>query len=245
MGSQEEYKTARRAKTREAAVALVDDMEFLRTVLANDAPTAGDIRRMSAQLRRILVDAAIDKIAAPRVGKITFQAPAIDQIVRSNRATPYAFLHVGPATIFGVRMAMGAIDRAGTARAAINYNPDGTTQLDLEHFMSQGVIVFEGDWISRREVVKFIANVAEGVHSGENKDDRDRLIARARHAIKFSVENGTPTFVANTRVAALASLPPLLSKTALDPVLIELWAAAEMLVQSPDVQALEAYINAE
>jgi hypothetical protein len=60
--TQEDYKARRRAKTREAAAALVDDLSNFCEVLVKEAPNAGDLRRLSAQLRRILVDARLRRL---------------------------------------------------------------------------------------------------------------------------------------------------------------------------------------
>jgi hypothetical protein len=49
----DEEKTQLKAATLESAVALVDDLSHIRDILAKPEPTTGDLRRLSAQLRRI------------------------------------------------------------------------------------------------------------------------------------------------------------------------------------------------
>jgi hypothetical protein len=58
------------AATHDMALAMVDDLEHIRELLAKSEPTAGDIRRMSNVLRRILIDNSGDlrKVATPRIG---------------------------------------------------------------------------------------------------------------------------------------------------------------------------------
>lgn len=221
---------------------MVDDLAFFREVLAKDAPTAGDLRRMSAQLRRILVDAVIEKIAGPRVGKIRLLAPVIDEVENLNREAPFIYVGVGHVDMFGVQVAMAIVDRDG-GRALKTFHPDMRQELTLEQFMKQGVIVLEGTWVSRRDVLRYIANIAEGIHSGEPKNEKERLIRRARHVSKMSLEDDTPTVSMNVALLTEIEIPPLLSKTDVDGALIELWAAADLLTRSPDVLALEAYIE--
>lgn len=243
--TQEDYKARRREKTREAAVALVDDLSFFREVLAKNEPTAGDLRRLSAQLRRILVDGTLEKVAGPRVGKVQLLAPVTDEIVKLNREEPYAYVGVGNVIMFGIQIAFVMLERSVRPRAIPNFHPDARQELNLENFMRQGVIVFEGTWLSRREILRYMANVAEGIHSGEPKDDRERLIRRARHVSRMSLEGGMPVISMNISPTTEINLPPLLSKTNIDGALVELWAAADLLTKSPDILALEIYIEAD
>ena len=87
MVDNKDYKM-RREKTREPAIALVDDLAFFRSVLKSEKTTAGDLRRMSAQLRRILVDGTLEKIAGPRVGSLLLVAPDTASAVAANRSDP-------------------------------------------------------------------------------------------------------------------------------------------------------------
>lgn len=243
--TQEDYKARRREKTREAAAALVDDLSFFRDVLVKEAPTAGDIRRLSAQLRRILVDGTLEKVAGPRVGKIRLLAPVIDEVVRLNREQPYEYVSVGYVTMFGIEVSWAILERGTKPRALKDFRPDALQELDPEHFMKQGVMVFQGTWITRREILRYMANVAEGIHSGEPKNYTDRLIRRARHMSKMSLDGGVPVLTMNVAPITEINLPPLLSKTDIDGALVELWAAADLLTKSPDIRALEAYIDVE
>jgi hypothetical protein len=61
--------------TRDAAIAFVEDMEHIRTLIAQEDISRADLRRLSATLRRLLVEGDISNIAAPRIGKIKLKAP--------------------------------------------------------------------------------------------------------------------------------------------------------------------------
>jgi hypothetical protein len=184
-------------------------------------------------------------VASPRVGKIKLVAPVIDEIVKLNRKQPYVYVGVSNVTIFGVEVGFVMCESGAKPRVLANPRPDARQELDLEHFMKQGMMVFQGTWFSRREILRYMANVAEGIHSGEPKNDRERLIGRARHASKMSLEQGIPVLSMNVAAITEIELPPLLSKTDIDGALVELWAAADLLTKSPDIIALEAYIGSE
>ena len=243
--TQEDYKRERRKKTREKADALLDDLSFFRALMQSGSVTAGDIRRMSAQLRRILVDEILEQVASCRIGKIKVMAPDITPLVQSNKKYPIPYLGVGGAAIFGVYVAMMMLDRGSKPRELSGFNVGNKVTLAPADFMKQGVMVLEGQWISRRQVIRYIANVADGVHGGEHKDELDWLIRRARHASTMSLRDGIPTFMANLEPFSLVELPALISRDKIDGVLLELWSAVSYLLESPDVQQLEAYIEQE
>ena len=243
--SKEEYKRARREKTFEHALDLVDDLQFFRQVLASESATAGDIRRLSAQLRRLLVDNTLERIAAPRIGKITLRASDITFLLKSNSERSFSFLGVGPATVFGVTWACAILESGSGPRNLTGYHPERTKEVDLDNFGRQGVMIWEGTWISRRQVIKYIANVASGVHSGEDESHGDRLIRRIRSFFKLRVENGIPTMSTNLDLISSINIPPIVSRSDLDWALIELWAAASFITTSPDVICLEEYISSE
>jgi hypothetical protein len=166
-------------------------------------------------------------------------------MVKLNRKQPYIYVGVGNVRMFGIEVAFAMCESGSAVRALANTHANARQDLDLKHFMKQGVMVFQGTWFSRREILPYMANVAEGIHSGEPKNDRERLIRRARHVSKMSLEGGIPFLSMNVAATTGIELPPLLSKSEIDGALVELWAAAELLAQSPDVIALEAYIEAE
>jgi len=71
----QEQKTQLRLSTAEAARALVEDLNYIRDVSKRVKSSRGELRRLSAVIRRILVDDDLGKIAAPRLGKLTIDAP--------------------------------------------------------------------------------------------------------------------------------------------------------------------------
>ena len=244
--TKEDYKEEWRKKTIEAAAALIDDLKHFRKIINSDLVTAGDIRRLSAQLRRFLVDGALEKVAGPRVGRIRIPAPASQKFRDANAAMKIPFLGLANVRIFGVNIASAMLDVGdGLIDRGIEFDPNARIDLSVDDFMRQGVIILDGDWITRRDVIRYIANVADGVHSGDIKDDRERLIKRARHAMAVKVKGETPTIIANIAALATDDLPLNADPNKVDWVLIELLAAACFVCEAPDIIALEAFISNE
>src|SRR5262245_51625727 len=63
------------AATRERAIAFVEDIQHMRATLAQGPFDRGSLRRISAILRRLLVNREIQEVAAPRLGRFIVDAP--------------------------------------------------------------------------------------------------------------------------------------------------------------------------
>jgi hypothetical protein len=64
--------------TRDAAVALLEDVRHLRTVLGRQEPSRGEVRRISSVMRRLLIEQDVLRVAAPRVGRVLIDKPDND-----------------------------------------------------------------------------------------------------------------------------------------------------------------------
>ena len=122
---------------------------------------------------------------------------------------------------------------------------DRTLETRLETFLTQRVLCYRSAWVSRSDVIKYVANVASGVHSGIPKDAAERLLGRIRGAVAYSVRNGgvhLELFPQGVDVDddSFRHLPD-----AFDPVLVELLAAATFLVESHFVRELEGVLRIE
>ncbi len=241
-----DYQAERRAKTATSAIALIDDLSFFRELLGRQVLTSGDIRRASAQLRRILVEDDLGKIASPRTGKVTVLAPNHLPFLDVNKAQKYLVFSLGHVSLLGVELAaVGAID--GTADDSTirpqSYDQEARHSLALSAFLTQPSIAIDGEWYSRREIIKYAANVASGVHSGERLDPRQERLQKRRYAISFS---GSESLTIRVVLQGLGDdVPDVVIQDGIDVVLLELLAAMSHLTSSPDVLKLEQSIKAE
>jgi hypothetical protein len=238
---------AQRVKdTLEAASAFIEDMSYFRSLSTIEDPEKADLRRSSAVLRRLLIDGDLGQIAAPRIGKFQIKAPDNKPLYVSARKQAFPFLMSGGASIFGIWVRCGIVERAGQPRAMPkDYDPGRIIDLRQDSFCKQHVLSFEGNWISRAEVIKYVANVSSGVHSGKPRTDVDHLIDRVRHAARFSVDGDVPTIEFNPDVFHKITLPIQYDPKAIDPVLFEILVTIHLLVSSPDIVRLEAEIAKE
>src|SRR4051794_25122625 len=88
----------RRVGTLDAALALLEDIRFAREYLLAETPTSGRVRRVSAILRRLLLDGHLSAVAAPRIGRVTFEIPDTRDLMSSAVGD---FVSAGVAPIFG------------------------------------------------------------------------------------------------------------------------------------------------
>jgi hypothetical protein len=245
--------------TREAAAAFVEDMPHIRGVSKRAKeridPDKGELRRLSNELRRLLVDGDLQSVAAPRIGRFTLLSPDNAPVLKATRKTPFPFFQSGGVAAFGVISRAIIVDE-GISRTLEDFDPDRTVALPMDNFLTQKVLCLKGKWATRRDVIKYMANIASGVHSGAPKEDVHLLLNRIRHAAKYSIvavpknvsgkEGEIGMSVAfNVNVLGVEELPFAYNAKNIDPVLIELLAAAHFLTSSPDMITLETIITEE
>jgi hypothetical protein len=138
------------AATHETGLAMVDDLQHMREVIAKPEPSAGDIRRLSNPLRRILIDKNGDlgKVAAPRLGRMELLVPDILALIRSGEKQPYAFLSAGIADVFGISFDFLTAEHGNKVRNVPDFRSGRTASVRLKGFLSQRVICFNGQWVS-------------------------------------------------------------------------------------------------
>jgi hypothetical protein len=104
-----------------------------------------------------------------------------------------------------------------------------------------------GRWCNRRHVIKYIANVAHGVHSGAPSDEFEKIVANVRRAATFRAPPGA--FVSlNMSVLQQednTEIPFRYSPDALDPALVEIASTLHFLTNSPKLIDLESLIKTE
>jgi hypothetical protein len=239
-----------REASREAAAAFLEDLPHIREIVAKKDPSRAEIRRLSNILRRLLVERDIAAVAQPRLGKVLLRAPDNNSAYRAERKLPFMFFASGRATILGGWAAtVWAHDIHRTNPFQRVDLPiiegDKDTELRLDTFLSQKVLCYRGRWVSRQDVIKYVANVASGVHSGTPDEPAHLTLAHIRGAVSYSLRDGGvhvemfPTGVDNDD-PSFKHAPD-----AFDPVLVELLAAATFLANSPFVSQLEEQVRQE
>jgi hypothetical protein len=135
-------------------------------------------------------------------------------------------------------------------------DPGRTIALPTDNFLSQKVLCLQGKWATRRDGIKYMANVASGIHSGRRKTDVEHLLNRIRHAANYAAVPlpagiGAPGEMAASfqfNAQALnddADLPFSYDPKNIDPVLVEMLATGHFLAISPDILTLETNVTKE
>lgn len=236
-----------RSSTREAAKAILDDLRHIREVVGQDQPWAGDIRRLSNQLRRFLVEGELRKLAAPRIGKIAMAGPDLQPIYRAEEKASFVLIVAGMFRTHGVLMSNIQVVEGPTARDFPGYDYEAKIRFPGETFQNQRVLCFQGDWVSRADIVKYVANVAHGVHSGVPKEPAHLIIRHAREMVTIDMidsPNGgvMPRTSFTQKILGEEDLPFNDDPRQLDIALMLLLSTAQLITSSPDVIALEKAI---
>lgn len=172
MAMSAKVKAERIAATRDAAIALVEDLEHVREVLKRKLTSRGEIRRLSAVMRRLLVDGDLGRVAAPRIEKLTILAPDRKPYYNVEKSARVLFFASGGAPIFGVNLDAMLLANAGQTPDVQRRIAELTNGIDRQlvplkppNFTDQRVLCYHGAWVTRRAAIKHIANVGSGVHS--------------------------------------------------------------------------------
>lgn len=172
--------------TKEAVGPLIEDLAYLRDCVAIANVGRGELRRLSAVLRRLLIDGRGDlrDIAAPRIGRINFVAPDLKSIYRLDRSEPLAFFASGGVSVFGVFVAATMVNEGRRAPRIDDYHPDTRIEMNFDTFLNQKILCLKGEWLTRAQAIKYIANIASGVHSGSDKPNFENPAALAKKFAK-------------------------------------------------------------
>lgn len=245
MAMTEQQRSDRLKATRDKAQHLIEDLAYLREMVARDQLEASELRRASAILRRLLVEGDLIDVAGPRLGKLMISSPDIGPLHRANDRQAIPFAAAAGASLFGVEMSAMLADSAAKPRDLPGYHPDARVRLTMDNFLKQRVICLQGQWVTRHQIIKFVANVGSGVHSGAPADPEDQLIHRMRSACKVEMVDGVPSIGFNLDALSHEPVPFVYNRNAIDVVLLELLTTARLIVDSPEVAKLEALVEAE
>jgi hypothetical protein len=232
--------------TKEAAVAFVEDMAHMREMLARQDHPPGQIRLLSAVLRRLLVNNDLRSSAPPRIGSLSLSAPDNNPVYHAARKQPLSLFVSGGISVFNCEFR--AIT-GGVGKDFIIEEPfDRATliSLPLDSFLTQRVIAFDNKWVSRQQIIKYVAHIASGVHSSQPESPEDTLLSRLKSYLKFSAHNGGARISVNyASYTSKTTVDFVWIPDSVDAVLIELLSAAHFLSISPCIIALEKHIKSE
>lgn len=155
-----------RHSTRVEAIALIEDLKHLRDVLQREVISRPEIRSLCAVLRKLLIDRTLTTVAAPRIGKFHFNAP---DLRRSNEPN-----------LVAVVPAVAPFERNMRSMPPSSRLP---ARQKLDGFLSQRVLMYQGTWATRKNIIDYVAYVASGIHpsrpagqAGKMQTDVERML---------------------------------------------------------------------
>lgn len=236
-----------RHSTKNAADVLLDDLGHIRRIIISEQPNPGDLRRLSALMRRILIDGDLIRIAAPRIGRLNICAPNHNELYIANDKSPFALIAADTFSTQGLTCSRLCFGNSELLQRS-TFDPSGEmVGLPVSSFNKQRVLCFRGQWITRANLIEYVANVGHGVHSGIPRKGVELLIQKVRNAITLETGTGPdgkpcPVISVKADVLVLKEPPIEFRAGCIDLALLYIISTARFLVDSPDVIALERFI---
>jgi hypothetical protein len=128
-----EHRTKLLAATREAAIAFVEDMPYLRTTSNQFNPERSGIRRLSGTLRRLLVESDLTNIAAPRIGRLSLLMLDNEPIYGVAQKHPYEFFGSSGVSAFGVCFRAAAVEQRLYPKRIKHFDPERMIEVRLDN----------------------------------------------------------------------------------------------------------------
>jgi hypothetical protein len=238
------------SSTTDMARALLEDLEHFDEVLSRNKPNRGEVRRLSASLYRFLIEGDLKKVASNRIGRVMIRCPQNKLLMKQAEKNRFIFWGSGGAQIFGVYQRGFSVGNPNMHRAPgnmpENFHPTETVDLQVDSFIKQYIILLQGIWIERRDLIKFMRNKGSVAHSGQPETSKDFCLKQIQRMVKYGVsESGIPQFSFNPE-ALISEIGGFgYDGHSIDPVLFELLSSAKFIAESPDVLKLKEVIKAE
>ena len=233
--------------SRPAAEAFVEDIAYIRALLDKRDWGRHEIRHLSAILRRLLIDNGGDLrlIAPQRIGALKLSAPDNTWFYQTSKNYFIVWFISGGIKVHENPF-RGVLVTQPELRKPSDFDEDKTVELNLDGFLRQKVLALQGSWIHRADVIKFMANVGSGVHSGKIKEETEKLIARMRRCLSITHAGDTAIKIEVDTLALQFGLTTYKhTPNSIDLVLIEILAAARFLANSPSIVRLESLVKNE
>lgn len=253
-----QVKSALLETSKECAAALIEDIDHIRSVLTQQSIHKGEARRLSASLRRILIDKGgdISLIAPPRMGKIRLHSPDNSSVYGNERKLFVKCFGSGCGDVTGFKLFEGnmralVVQHAASSlffrmpKAPVPADINKLVELSHDGFLSNRVLYLNDMWANRREVIKYVANAASGVHTGEIRSNADTMLAKFRNCVNLRKINGKLDTNVNLDRITSPSVEFEFKDNQIDFVFYELLCAAHFFVTSPSIMVLYNTIRHE
>jgi len=224
---------------KELEITIYEDIEHLINLWNKNDIKNSDIRNSVHILRRLLIYNDLQKSANTRKIKLTIECQDVKPFIKANNYGLIEFFQSGGTKVFGIEFGCSMIVNGESHRLKriLRESDDSDCiELNITSFLRQMVFSFKGDIITRGDIIKYVANKAGSAHYDKN---RDKTIDKIRSAVDLKMgEDGIPIIGFNYNSLTLkdedVNFEPKPGN--IDPVFIEVAAAARYLTESKSVK---------
>jgi len=168
---------------------------------------------------------------------------------RANEEQAYKLLAADEFETHGIIFSAFTVESAPRRRPIRGQDLGEKTALRVAAFAQQKVLCVQGQWVTRAEIIKYVANVAHGVHSGQAREKSDFILQKVRSGLTIHTEPMGPNgelgaaLNYNTESTSDGDVPIEFRPNVVDLALLFLISTAKLLTASPDIIALEKEIE--
>ncbi|MCU6499564.1 hypothetical protein LPN04_17355 [Rugamonas sp. A1-17] len=225
---------------------LLGDLNNLTKFKDSINPTQDEVRLHASTVRRLLLDGLLPSAAGSRRIPLFFNVPDVQPIVRAARNGYIACFNLGGIEVFGVGVTGSMISR-NERPGDIEFDTSKFISLKLDSFLRQPVAFINEIFVTRLEVINYVANKAGGVHydpkpSSALPQEKIMAIGQLRHSLRLGLKNGIPVFGFRLDGLIDESTNFRYEPEFLDIIFLEFLATIHFIIESEEVKKLQIQI---
>lgn len=229
--------------TREAAIALLDDLEYMDEITKEPFPKKGDIRRLSAIIRRILIENDLQTVANPRIGslRILYDCCGLSKLSQLKEAT---YIAGGLPPIYGNPFGLCMVFEQPNDVAYQNEEVFGS----VDKFLAEVVFFVDGIAVNRGDLIKYVCYKEFGVHgNGKNSYEFSAIEKVKNCLLAYRDQNGEIKMQMSANPSETNSLKKelLKSNNIFTLPYVQIIGTIRYVLLSPDVINLMTFIRRE
>lgn len=226
------------AADRELDITIYEDLSHLSRLWNTPETRNADIRNSVHILRRLLIYGDLQKSANSRRFELVIDAPDLKAYIKASRYGLIEFYQAGGANVLGVYVAGSMVSKGQShrlGRIMKEHSPAHMVQLNVQSFLRQQCFSIKGEFVSREDVIKYVANKAGNAHF--DRKGRDAVIDKIRGACEICLtEEGYPSIGFNLDAIENEAFSFNPDPKNIDPVFIEVAATAMYLTESKSIK---------
>ncbi|WP_411361151.1 hypothetical protein [Pseudidiomarina sp. YC-516-91] len=232
---------------KELDITIYEDIRHLTNLLNTPDTKNADIRNSVHILRRLLIHNDLQKSANSRKFELVIDAPDVKPFVKATRYGLLEFYQAGGANVLGVYVSGSMVAKGQSHRLnriMRDHHPENSVPLKIGSFLRQQCFSLKGEFVTREDVIKYVANKAGNAHF--DRKGRDTVIDKIRGSCEIRLtEEGYPSFGFNFDAFENDDFSFNPDPRNIDPVFIEVAATAKYLVESERIKEYCKLLEAE